>query len=74
MRDVEAEEDKHYPRCPTSWGRSLLPFFENRKKCPGVLFVCIYGLNSHLKCSFKSILERKHQNYSLRRPSFKCHT
>ena len=47
--------------------RSPLPFFENRKKVPDfakkitlvlkkrVLFVCVYGLNSHLKFSFKSI-------------------
>ena len=26
-----------------------------------VLFVRNYGLNSHLKCSFKSVLEKKHQ-------------
>ena len=25
------------------------------------LFVCIYGLNSSLKCSFKNILEKKHE-------------
>ena len=30
------------------------------------LFVCIYGLHSNLKCSFKSILEKKHKNFSLR--------
>ena len=36
------------------------------------LFVCIYGLNSHLKCSFKKILEKKHENLSLRSPSFVC--
>ena len=27
------------------------------------LFVCIYGLNSHLKCSFKGILDKKHKNF-----------
>ena len=26
------------------------------------LFLCIYGLKFHLKCSFKSMLEKKHQN------------
>ena len=53
-------------------GRSPLPFSENRRKVPrfckksalnlekSALFVCIHGLNSHLKCSFKSILEKKH--------------
>ena len=24
---------------------------------------CVYNLKSHLKCSFKSILEKKHQNF-----------
>ena len=62
-----------HSRCTTSWWRSPLPFFENRRKVTwfckkkpwswkkGALFVCIYGLNSHLKCSFKSILDKKHQ-------------
>ena len=27
------------------------------------ILVCIYGLNSHLKCSFKSMLDKKHQNF-----------
>ena len=40
------------------------------EKC--TLFVCIYGLNSHLKCCFKSILEKKHQKFSLRDLSFVC--
>ena len=30
-----------------------------------VLFVCIYGLISHLKCSFKNILEKKQENFPL---------
>ena len=34
------------------------------------LFVRIYGLNCHLKCSFKSILEKKHQHFYLQRPLF----
>ena len=34
------------------------------------LFVCIYGLNCHLKCSFKDILEKKHEQFFLR--SLKC--
>ena len=41
--------------------RFPLPFFENRKKIPwfwNVLLVCIYESNSHLKCSFKCILEK----------------
>ena len=39
-----------------------------------VLFVCIYALNSQMKCSFKSIMEKKHENFSLRSPSFVCRT
>ena len=31
------------------------------KKC--ALFKCICGLNSHLKCNFKCILEKKHHNF-----------
>ena len=66
--------------------RSSLPYFENwkkmswfwKKRAPvlekSVLFMCIYGLNSHLKCNFKSALEKKHQNFSLRDPSFVCRT
>ena len=67
-----------------SWGKGrVLPcpfskigkkFTDSQKKCPdlgkNVLFECIYGLNSHLKCSFKGILEKKHQNVSLWGPSF----
>ena len=55
-----------------SWGKGrVLPcpfskigkkFTDSQKKCPdlgkNVLFECIYGLNSHLKCSFKGILEK----------------
>ena len=36
--------------------------------------MCIYELNSLLKCSFKSILEKKHQNISPWSPSFVCRT
>ena len=36
------------------------------------LFVCIYGLNSHLKCSFKNILKKKQEKFSLRSPAFVC--
>ena len=61
--------------------RSPMPFFENAKSAlilqksalilkNRALFVCIYGLNSHLNYSFKSILEKKHQNFSLLGPSF----
>lgn len=58
--------------------RSPLPCFKNRLNLPWfclkstlilektVLFVSIYGLNSHLKCRFKSIMEKKGQNFSLR--------
>ena len=38
------------------------------EKC--TLFVCIYGLNSHLKCCFKSILEKRHQFFFPAGPSF----
>ena len=63
-------------------GESPLPFVENRKKVPwfckksvlilqkSVLFVCIYGSNSYLKCSSKIILEKKYQNISLLGLSF----
>ena len=35
-----------------------------------VLFLCIYGLNSNLKCSFKDIFQKKHKFFFLWRPSF----
>ena len=49
--------------------RSPLTYFEDRKSAlilqegaltleKSALFVCIYGLNPHSKCSFKSILEK----------------
>ena len=37
------------------------------------LFVCINGLNSHLKYSLRDLGE-KHRNSSLQSPSFDCHT
>ena len=41
------------------------------KKCP----VCMhFGLNSNLKCTYKSILEKKDQTFSLRGPPFVCLT
>ena len=57
---------------------SFVLFFENRKTLPwfckksamifekNALLVCIYELSSHLKSSFKSMLEKKHQIFSLR--------
>ena len=43
-------------------GRFPLSFLKVDKKYSNIekiaLFVCIYGLNSHLKCSFKNILEK----------------
>ena len=33
--------------------------------------MCTCGLNCHLKCSFKSILEKKPENFSLWNPFFK---
>ena len=52
-------------------GRSLLPFYENKKKSVLIfekcaLFLSIYWLNCRVKCSFKSILEKEHQNFFLR--------
>ena len=48
------------------------------KKCPNfgksTLFVSIHGLNSHLKFSFRSTLEKKHQNLPLQDPTFVCST
>ena len=46
--------------------------FSDFGKC--VPFMCIYGPKSNLNYSFKSILEKKHQSFSLRDPSFACHT
>ena len=63
-------------------GEPPLPFFENTKKYPDFAnkvpwfwknvssFACIYSLNSLLKCSFKSTLEKNHKSFSLRSPSF----
>ena len=46
-------------------GRCSLLFLENRIKVAEFCKkMCNYGLNSHLKCSFKSILEKKHQDVS----------
>ena len=64
-------------------GGSPLPFFENREKVlwlwknssdsGNVPCLCIsMGWNSHLKCNFKSILEKKDQNFSMRGLSFVC--
>ena len=56
-------------------GNLHCPLLKIEKKCPdfakksalilekSVLFVCIYGSNSHLKCSFKIILEKKTPKY-----------
>ena len=44
--------------------RFPLPFFENRRKVTW-FYKKVYGLNPHLKCNFKSISEKKHQNFSL---------
>ena len=51
-------------------GRSPLSFLRIDKKYANfvkrvVLFLCIYGLYSQLKCSFKSILEKKQESFSL---------
>ena len=66
-----------HSRCATSGGRKVSPaaFWKQKKSTlilwksvlileKGALFVCIYGLNSHLKCSFKSIMVEKHQFFS----------
>ena len=46
-------------------GRCCMLFLENRIKVAEFCKKnCNYGLNSHLKCSFKSILEKKHQDVS----------
>ena len=67
-------------------GRSHCSFLKIREKCSDFArksalileksapFVYIYGLNFHLKCSFKSILVKNHRNISLRGPSFACRT
>ena len=48
-----------------------MPWFCKKKSA---LFVCLRGLNSHLECSFKSILGKKQQNFPMRGPSFVCCT
>ena len=67
-------------------GRSPLPFFKNRKKVPwfckkvpwfwkNVPCLCAsVGWNYNLKRTFKSILEKKDQNFSLRGFFFVYHT
>ena len=46
-------------------GRCSMLFLENRIKVAEFCKKnCNYGLNSHLKCSFKSILEKKHHDVS----------
>ena len=52
-------------------GRKASPAnFRKQKKSAlilqkSALFVCIYGLNSYLKCSSNSISQKKHHNVSL---------
>lgn len=41
----------------------MMPWFWGEKM--PCLFVCINGLNSHWKCSFKKLLEKKHQIFYL---------
>ena len=52
------------------------PFLKIEENCPNLakkvliseesaLFVCIYGLIYYRKCNFKSILEKKHEHFSL---------
>ena len=71
--------------CVLGWV-SPLPLFENSKRWPDFvkrvpwfwskfLGLCItHELNSHLKYSYKSILVKKHQRFSLRSLSFICRT
>ena len=52
-------------------------FFENRQKVPwfwgkNALLMYIYGLNSHSKSSFQSILEKKYKHFSLWSPLCVC--
>ena len=53
-------------------------YLDFAKKCPDFekknLFACIFGFNFHLKFRFKSIFQRKHQNFPLYGPSFVCRT
>ena len=59
-------------------GRSPLSFLKRKKSVlileQIALFLCIYGLNSHLKCSFNGIFQKKHLNFSLQSLSFICRT
>ena len=52
-------------------GRSPLPFFENRKKVP--CFCASMGYILILNAVFKSIFEKKHQNFPLRDPLYVLH-
>ena len=67
---------KFYNSCDLLLGVGLhCSFSKTEKRCPDFaktvpwlreksgLFVSIFGLNSHLKCSFKSILDTKYLNY-----------
>ena len=51
---------KKYLKSALIWKKSILIL----QKCS--VFVCIYGLNSHLRCSFKNIFKKKHEHFSLR--------
>ena len=56
-------------------GRSLLPFFENLKKCPNffggnALIEVIYGLNFSFKMQFSRVSKRKTQKFFPAGPFF----
>ena len=77
-----------YIRTTSDWGRGeVSPALSCKKKKnalikqknalileESVLFKCIFGLTYYWKYSFKSILEEKHPNFSLRGSTFVCHT
>ena len=53
------------------------PFLKKEKKCPDfekMCPVCVYVWVEILKCNFKSILEKRDQNFSMRGLSSVCHT
>ena len=52
------------------WKKKKVSWFFKKS----ALLVCIYDINSNLKCSFKSILEKTHQDLSLRDHCFVCRT
>ena len=88
LRQISVESGAQLPRGREKFCPGVLPgtflkmdekYLDFAKESVVILekntpFVCIDGSNSHLKCSFKSVLEKKHQMLSLQGSLFVCHT